>query len=60
MLSSDASCLANTDWQSFKINNIITTLDGKITLIEGYNSKSKEKEIRILSITTLRAAYRKA
>lgn len=58
--SSDASCLANTDWQSFKMNNVATTLDGKMTLVEGYNDDSKTKEMKIVSISTLREAYGKA
>lgn len=58
--SSDASCLANTDWQSFKMNNVATTLDGKMTLVEGYNRDGRTKEMKILSISTLRAAYGRA
>lgn len=58
--SSDASCLANTDWQSFKVNNVATTLDGKMTLVEGYSEGSRTEEMKILSISTLRAAYGRA
>lgn len=58
--SSSSSYLARTDWRDFQINNIATTLDGKMTIIEGYHDSEGKREMRMFSITTLRQAYGKS
>lgn len=49
--------LGKSTWTDFVVNNVATTTDQKMTLIEGYVAGNGRKDMKILSLSTLRQAY---
>ncbi|CAN8097997.1 unnamed protein product [Discula destructiva] len=55
--SSSATILEDTDWPDFKVNNVASTLDGRMTLVEGYTIEGGE--MKIFSLSSLVQAFGK-
>lgn len=55
--STPPSYLSGTSWKNFWVNNVATTPNGNMTLIEGFVNQKGWREMKVFSLSTLRDAY---